>query len=224
MTFICTTRSTSQPRPTIRGAAGGVLEANEVNNDSIFCRRARRDDIPALRRMQERSIRVLGAGYYDVDDLDAFLRTYSTMNDAVVDEGHYFVLETPDRRIVASAGWSQQPAGFSHGGDVGGSFAATVRSVFVDADFGRLGLGRRVMETTERDAAAAGIVHLSVPATLSGVPFYTALGYREVVRRTIEMGSNAFELVLMDKPLASANENDAGSDRAGPPLRAIQGA
>lgn len=178
-------------------------------------RRAVRDDIPAIREMQERSIRVLGAEYYRPGDLNAFLDAFSTMDDGVVDEGHYFVLTTPGDRVVASAGWSQRAPGYARNAAPLDPSTATIRSVFVDPDMPRQGLGRRVMRMVEADAIAAGIVWLKVGATLSGVHFYRALGYRAIEHAAIPLGEHKFELVRMEKKLpAAAPPEDAEEQTA----------
>lgn len=170
---------------------------------SMIGRRAERREIPAIREMQERSIRVLGADYYRPDDLNAFLEAFSTMDDAVVDEGHYFVLVTPGRRILASAGWSQQAPGYSRGAEAFDATTATIRSVFVDPDVPRRGLGRMVMQLVEADALAAGITRLEVSSTLSGLHLYRALGYRDTEHKTIAIGDFNFALVRMEKQLGT---------------------
>jgi hypothetical protein len=59
-------------------------------------RRAGSDDIPALRAMQARSLRGLGATHYGAAAIEAFLRHADTLEAAVVEEGHAFLAE--DRR------------------------------------------------------------------------------------------------------------------------------
>ena len=194
-------------------------------HNSLIGRRAQPGDIPSIRRMQERSIRELGTDHYSIEEIDAFLGLFSTMDDKVVDEGHYFVLLTPEQRIVASAGWSQLPPGYSRGTESYDAQAATIRSVFVDGDYSRRGLGRRIMEMVESDAAAAGIAHLKVSSTLSGVALYKALGYAEVERKVLEIGAFGFELVRMEKPLAggdrTSNENGLDNPHAAGDLRGV---
>jgi ribosomal protein S18 acetylase RimI-like enzyme len=175
-----------------------------MHHATLIGRRAEEKDIPAIRAMQERSIRVLGADFYVRADLEAFLAAFSTMDDAVVTEGHYFVLVTPGGRIVASAGWSQARPSYARGGETFDARTATIRSVFVDPEMPRQGYGREVMRITEADAFAAGIRRLVVSATLSGLSFYRAIGYRDLEHRSISLGDNVFDLVRMEKPLTRA--------------------
>ncbi|RMM83084.1 GCN5-related N-acetyltransferase [Pseudomonas coronafaciens pv. striafaciens] len=60
-----------------------------------------------------------------------------------------------------------------------------VRSVFVDPDWHRRGVGRLLMEQIERVARGAGEERLVVPSSVTAQGFYAALGFK-VVREHIE--------------------------------------
>ena len=49
---------------------------------------------------------------------------------------------------------------------------AIVRSVFVDPDYARQGIGSAVMSHIEIDSARSGMATLTLSATLSGVTLY----------------------------------------------------
>lgn len=152
-------------------------------------RLARRTDIPAIRSMQERSMRILGGRFYTAGEIAGFLAEFGTMDDTIVDEGHFFVAEDHHGAILASAGWSRAKPRYASGLDDGGSAAEhpTVRSVFVDPAVVRRGIGSAIMRRTEYDAAKHGLDTLRLTATLSGVALYESLGYRS---------DNAMELKL----------------------------
>jgi GNAT superfamily N-acetyltransferase len=142
-------------------------------------RRAGRDDITALRAMQARSMRGLGSAYYGAAVTEAFLRHAETLEEAVVEEGHYFLAEDA-RGILGSGGWSRRVPGYASAGRPAApaADAATIRSVFVDPAAARRGIGSALMRHAEADAARHGVRRLELLATLSGVPLYTRLGYR----------------------------------------------
>jgi GNAT superfamily N-acetyltransferase len=169
---------------------------------AVITRRAESADIPAIREMQERSMRELGSPFYGPEQLQAFLEIISTMDDTVVAEGHYFIMLTPRGRVIASGGWLREPPGYAQGETpLVTQGTAIVRSVFVDADLRRHGLGTQMMRLIEDDAAANGVDRLSLTATLSGVPLYVALGYIEMGRRVLGIGEVSFESVLMERRL-----------------------
>lgn len=66
-----------------------------------------------------------------------------------------------------------------------------VRSVFVLAERQGQGVGKALMRHVEGIARASGVQQLRVPASLTAVPFYTALGYA-VVREVVEGDERTF--------------------------------
>jgi ribosomal protein S18 acetylase RimI-like enzyme len=170
-------------------------------------RRAGRDDIPALRAMQARSLRRLGAAYYDAGAVEAFLRQADTLEAAVVDEGHAFLAEDRGGAVLGSGAWSLGVPGYAAaaGHHARASGTATIRSVFVDPAAARRGIGSALMRHAETDAARHGVLRTELLATLSGVPLYRRLGYRTV--RTLELrlpDGTPFPGIEMTKPLDTA--------------------
>jgi GNAT superfamily N-acetyltransferase len=52
-----------------------------------------------------------------------------------------------------------------------------IEAVYVDPDFARRGVGRRLVTALEDEARALGLPGLMLDASLNSVPFYGALGY-----------------------------------------------
>jgi GNAT superfamily N-acetyltransferase len=204
------------------------MSATEIKS-AIPIRHARHAEIPAIRAMQEYSLLVLGGASYAPDVIAAFITEIGTMDDAVVQEGHYFVAVNTDGAILASGGWSRKPPGYDRAAisgvtDWNGADAATVRSVFVAPAAARRGLATAIMERIEQDAAAHGIGVLSMMATLSGLSLYARLGYQAEGEKTVALpGGLRFECITMSKTLArdalctasqrSGAANDANCDR-----------
>lgn len=154
-------------------------------------------------------MRRLGQGYYGVDVLEQFMRRISTMDDAVVAEGNYVVAIDVAGTYVGSGGWSQRKPGYAAHGEESTLSAsltadrAIVRSVFVDPGRARAGIGSSLMAHIEEDAQRRGIRQLDLTATLSGVDFYRARGYRTVNLGEIDLGVGVgFGYVEMTKLLA----------------------
>ena len=137
-------------------------------------------DIPAMRAMQERSMRVIGGDFYNSDEIANFLALCGTMDDAVVEEGHYFVAEDHRGAILGSGGWSRSRPHYANSaaGSEAGTAKPTVRSVFVDPAATRRGIASAIMSWTERDALEHGVDTLHLTATLSGFALYEAFGYQ----------------------------------------------
>ena len=143
-------------------------------------RLARPADIPAMRAMQERSMRVIGGDFYNSDEIANFLALCGTMDDTVVEEGHYFVAEDHRGTILGSGGWSRSRPHYANSAAASEASAAkpTVRSVFVDPAATRRGIASAIMSWTERDALEHGVDTLHLTATLSGFALYEAFGYQ----------------------------------------------
>ncbi|MGN2411416.1 N-acetyltransferase family protein [Pseudomonas syringae] len=73
-----------------------------------------------------------------------------------------------------------------------------VRSVFVDPEWHRQGVGRLLMTEVERVARENGVVSLVVPSSLTAQGFYVALGF-EVVR---EQQDGEERTLIMERKLS----------------------
>lgn len=186
----------------------------------IAIRKAQLREIDDIRAMQERSLLVLGDGFYRRDAIDAFIALVGTIDEVVVAEGHYFVAEHTARGLIGSAGWSQEPPGYERTHAAAALPArrtdlATVRSVFVEPAAARSGIATALMSHLERDAACHGISNLELMATLSGLPFYRKLGWRELGTKSVPLIAGLhFDCVAMSKSLLLRATNDNDGRRA----------
>lgn len=146
---------------------------------------ARLQDEPALRALIARSIRALGSDDYSAAQIEAALRGAFGVDTQLIRDGTYFVVITATGQIVACGGWSRRRTLF--GSDARAerdeswldprTDAAKVRAFFVDPAHARRGLGRRILERSEAEAARAGFLRLELMATLPGVRLYEKCGY-----------------------------------------------
>ena len=144
------------------------------------------DDEELLRDLIARSIRELGSGDYTRAQVDAALQGAFGVDTALIRDGTYFVATTDTSQIVGCGGWSKRRTLF--GSDAREdrdeswldprSDAAKIRAFFVDPAHARRGLGRRILERSEAEAARAGFTTLELMATVPGVRLYAACGYR----------------------------------------------
>jgi GNAT superfamily N-acetyltransferase len=175
-------------------------------------RNARQTDIPAIRAMQERSMFVLGGDFYEASEIASFLTEFGTMDDAIVDEGHFFVAEGDRGAILGSGGWSRCRPSYANGLGLGGQTAdrPTVRSVFVDPAAARRGVASAIIRRTERDAVEHCIQTLHLTATLSGVALYEHLGYRAEEATAVCLSNQTrFACVRMAKRVSKLREQAA---------------
>lgn len=174
--------------------------------DLITIRRARCADRDALHTLQLASIRQLVRAYYDHDVVEGFIGQFGTMNDRLLDEGRFFSA-TLNNRFVGCGGWSMRNS----------VPVATLRSVFVHPDFTRRGIAGHLLEMIEADMRRNGANLASVTAALSGVPFYTAAGYRSGEAATIMLRNKLqFVGIEMQKWLTDCSKTAAAALEVAP--------
>jgi len=154
-------------------------------------RKAERADQPRLEQLIADSARILGTRAYRSEQIEAALRGAFGVDSQLIDDGTYFVAELA-RVIIGCGGWSRR--GTLFGGDRHAQRdarelnpqvdAARIRAFFVAPEHARQGIGRALLRRCEAAAQAQGFTRFELMGTLTGVPFYQALGYEagEIVR------------------------------------------
>ncbi|HEU4888367.1 MAG TPA: GNAT family N-acetyltransferase [Thermoanaerobaculia bacterium] len=164
-------------------------------------------DVPEIERVMRASMADLGAHWYDGPQVSSAVRFIAVVDRQLIGDGTYFVIEE-EGRVVACGGWSARMKLFSgpeaqdraEGWLNPETDAARIRAMFVDPAFARRGLGRRILEAAEADAARAGFRTFELMATLPGVPLYRACGYEEIERTEIELPDGArLECIRMQR-------------------------
>jgi GNAT superfamily N-acetyltransferase len=131
------------------------------------------------------------------------------LDTTLIEDGTYFVHELGDE-IVACGGWSRRDKLYSGSGEAEDDARlldprtepARVRAMFVRADWTRRGLGREILDASERAARAEGFRTLALMATLPGEPLYRAFGFREIDRAMVTMPDGvAIECVAMERQI-----------------------
>jgi GNAT superfamily N-acetyltransferase len=171
-----------------------------------------------LTALIERSARGLSRGFYAPEVVESALRHVFGVDSRLLADGTYFVVEDA-RGLFGAGGWSRRRT--LYGGDqrpvtgadrhATGSDAldpshepAKIRAFFVAPERARSGVGRRLLRACLAAARGAGFTRLELMATLPGVPFYEALGFRELERvvDTLPDGT-AIEFVRMERRIGS---------------------
>jgi GNAT superfamily N-acetyltransferase len=173
-------------------------------------RYATADDIPELNGLIDASVRGLQARDYTPTQIEHALRVVYGVDTQLIADGTYFVVETgsSDPVIVGCGGWSKR--GTLYGGDRYQARedslldphrdAARIRAFFVHPGWARRGIGAAILEACERAATTAGFTRLEMGATLTGVPFYIAKGYRAVEELVVPLpDGDGLAIVRMEK-------------------------
>lgn len=176
----------------------------------MILRAATIDDVPALRRLIEESVRKLSTGFYNSEQIDAALSAIFGVDTQLIDDGTYYTIEG-EGTLAAAGGWSARRT--LYGGDQMKRGAdplldpavdpARIRAFFVHPGYARRGLARQLYETCERSARSAGFRSFELMATMSGVPLYAALGFAEVEHVATIVGGVEVPFVRMSRDIAS---------------------
>jgi GNAT superfamily N-acetyltransferase len=161
----------------------------------ITLRLARFEDLAAIEALIARSAQELSAGYYTPAQVAALLRYVFGADTQLIRDGTYFVCESDGGALVAAGGWSRR--GTLFGADRmrasedplldPATDAARIRAFFVDPDWARQGLGRRLFAECQSAARAGGFRTLALVATLPGEPLYRALGFELTERFALRL-------------------------------------
>lgn len=135
----------------------------------MMIRRFRREDAERVSELITTTMRISNAKDYPPEDIDALVAT-----------------QTPEH-ILRRAEWTHFYVAEDAGGIIGcgaiGPYWGSVDesclfSIFVHPGHQGRGVGRRIIETLERDPFFLRAWRTEVPASVTGVPFYMKMGYR----------------------------------------------
>lgn len=187
-------------------------------------RAATHQDIPALTDLITRSARGLSVGHYQPAQVEAALTGAFGVDTQLIVDGSYFAVHPAGAtdHIVAAGGWSFRRKLFgsdqrSAAADEPGTDVATenkgvldpatdpakIRAFFVDPNYARQGLGRRLIAHCEHEASARGFSRFTLMSTLPGLALYRACGYIAEAPVDIALDANTvISFVPMHKTVA----------------------
>jgi GNAT superfamily N-acetyltransferase len=150
----------------------------------LTSRLATLDDVPRLTRVMDAAIAELQRAYLDEAQIEAS-RAVMGIDTQLIEDGTYFVVETPDGDVAGCGGWSRRATMYGNDHSPGRDTkvldpavdAARVRAMYTSPAYARRGVGRLVLELCEAAAAAEGFTQLELVGTLAGEPLYTACGF-----------------------------------------------
>lgn len=154
--------------------------------DPITIRKATASDAPAIDALMKRSMARLGPPAYDDRQVASAIRYIASVDRQLIEDETYFVVEC-EGQLIGCGGWSRREKLFSGPSDQTSSKRldpsrdpARVRAMFVDPDWARRGIGRRILDACESEARREGYRRVALMATLSGEALYLACGYEPI--------------------------------------------
>jgi GNAT superfamily N-acetyltransferase len=184
-------------------------------SDNFTIRLATSADIPALRELIDKSVRVLQRQDYSAEQLDAALGTAYGVDTQLIADETYYVVEgvgaSGEKVLAACGGWSMRKTlyGSDHGPYRDNAMldpacdAAKIRAFFVHPEWTRRGIASLILKTCEDAAYAWGFRRFEMGATLTGVPMYAARGYEKDEQIEVPLPNGmSLTVVRMSKTLA----------------------
>ncbi len=163
-------------------------------------RKARIDDLPALRGLHRLSLAAFGAPHYTRAELAGFFADLEMVAPEIIRDGTYYVV-THQGRVVASGGWTLKQSTLGPQSRREAGPRATIHGVFVHPDHAGRNLGRTILDVAEAEAVIRGRAYrMELCATLADAGFYRRRGYLPgpAVHLGLSNGTN-FELLRMEK-------------------------
>ena len=158
-------------------------------------RRAQRSDADAIAAAHRDSIRSIGPSFYPPDIVDAWgAGLTSDVYVKAMEGGEIFFIATGEiDGAPAILGFATHRVdGTQHG-----------TSVYVRGRAARQGIGTALFRLAEADAVASGAAAIQIEASLPGVEFYKANGFKEISRGETRLRSGrSIATVVMRKRLA----------------------
>ena len=124
--------------------------------DLIF-RKATITDTDNLERLIEQSAKSINSAYYSKTEIDAAIGNAWTVDQQLIFDNTYWIVENLEGVAVGCGGWSKRKLLFgkndaSNSLDnelIPGRDSARIRAFFVHPDFTRMGIGKRLLEKCE---------------------------------------------------------------------------
>ena len=150
---------------------------------TITLRHATLADLSAVDGLLARSYPRLLAPDYPPSVLVLAVPIISRARPELLASGRYWLAEDATGRVIGAGGWSGHaptPSDGSGGAARRSKGVAHVRHVATDPEAIRQGVGRALMARVMAEARDAGFVAMDCMSTRTAVPFYAALGFREI--------------------------------------------
>ena len=160
-------------------------------------RRARPSDVDDIAAAHRDSIRSIGPRFYPPDVVDDW-------GAGLTGEVYLKAMEGGEAFFIAIGEVHDKPAvlGFATDYRIDGAQHGT--SVYVRGLAARRGVGSALFRLAEAEAAAAGATTIRVEASLAGVEFYKANGFKEIARgETRLMSGRPIACVFMQKTVGT---------------------
>ena len=186
----------------------GEPAASPAPAEGLPIRLATPADAPAIEALMALAIPALLAPFLTPRQIAASFAVMG-LDTQLIADGTYFLIHA-GAQLVGCGGWSRRATLYGGNHTAGrdarlldpATEAARIRAMYTHPGFVRRGIGRRLLDASERAARSEGFTRAVLSATLGGEPLYRACGYRET-GRTVDQG---VPLVVMEKQIGAGGQ------------------
>ena len=173
-------------------------------------RKAKISDGKELEKLISLSSTLVNRKYYSKDIINAAIGNIWAVDEQLILDETYWVVENQNKEIIGCGGWSKRKLLFGSSKTINnkndeltvGVDPAKIRAFFVHPDYIRRGIGNELLKICEGQAKLVGFTSLELIATLSGEKLYKARGFLENRRIDVDLGNGIVgEAVEMSKVL-----------------------
>ncbi len=177
---------------------------------NLTFRKAEITDINSLEKLIEKSTKSINSDYYSEKEINAALGNSWTVDQQLISDKTYWIVENLDGKAIGCGGWSKRKLLFGKNNElnttenelVPGIDSARIRAFFVHPNYTRMGIGKKLIEKCENEAASKGFVSMELVATLSGEKLYSSKGYIPIKAFEVDLGNGITnKVVSMNKHL-----------------------
>lgn len=177
------------------------------NQSHFHMRLALDTDIPSIKALMDRAINELQDSYLTPTQIRASHAAMGLDTQLIEDGTYICVFE--GKTLVGCGGWSYRATLYGGNQTAGRSARrldpetdrARIRAMYTHPDHVRRGIGKLIIDASERAAKAAGFSALEMAATLAGEDFYTRCGYHVESRWVDKNAEVDIPLLTMVKPI-----------------------
>eukprot|EP01006_Ploeotia_vitrea_P004698 TRINITY_DN115226_c0_g1_i1.p1 TRINITY_DN115226_c0_g1~~TRINITY_DN115226_c0_g1_i1.p1 ORF type:complete len:184 (-),score=15.18 TRINITY_DN115226_c0_g1_i1:69-620(-) len=154
--------------------------------DGLTLRLATLEDISAINKLVDISVRALCSKDYTPNQLDVSLKYVFACDTQLIKDHTYYVVSTDDGTVVGAGGWGKRAT--LYGGDNAAQQRedrlldprtenSRLRAFYVHPDWARKGIATAIVQESEAAARADGFTTMQIVSTLTGVKLYQSQGY-----------------------------------------------
>lgn len=172
-------------------------------------RLAKLSDLTSIEALMKQSMKILGVGHYSPEQIDACSQFVCVPDKQLIEDQTYYVVEE-DGSLIGCGGWSFRNKLYAGPADTPqknnrldpAKDSARIRAMFIDPLYSGKGIGSQILATSEHAARSHGFFQGALGATVSGIAFYRAKGWKEMLDEMVSLPNGvSIRVVQMVKSL-----------------------